>query len=207
MENGYNGDSIDTSSLLLARGFGGGYGGGFGMGGNGYGGVLTAEAMANGTATKEAIDGHASSHSAGLENLLDANQFQATNKNIVDGHARITDTAAANVNRVADNQFRSELRSSDQMAGLGKEITNQEFRSLDRQRDIERMITQNATDAAKCCCDAKLEACKNTSDIKALIISENSATRQLMTSTALDTANAKIIQLETINALSGHHRP
>jgi hypothetical protein len=199
----YN-QGIDTTSLLLARGFGGyggGYGNGLSGGSGGYGGgYLASESLANGTATKTAIDAHAIAQNAGIENLLDQNQFAATNKNIVDGHARISDTAAVNVNRVADNQFRSELRFSDQISGA-------EFRSLDRQRDIERMITGNAKDAAACCCEAKLLACKDHSELKALIISENSMTRAMITTTALDAANAKITQLETINALSHHGRP
>lgn len=168
------GRDIDTTSLLLARGVGGvgGYGGygGYGMGG----GYLNAEAHANGTATKEAIDNGKSLFVAGLDRV------SAQNK---------------------------ETRDNFRFDQLQNAITNQEFRSIDRQRDIEKVIADNAKDAALCCCDAKLEACKAHAEIMALVLSENAATRTLITGTALDAANAKIIQLETINALSGHHRP
>lgn len=108
----------------------------------------------------------------GFESLNDQNQFASTNKNIIDGCNRTTDS-----------------------------ITNMEFRSLDRQRDIEKLVVDGQKEAAACCCDAKLEACKNTAEIKALVIQENSKTRELIQSDALEQARAKITQLETINAL------
>ena len=53
---------------------------------------------------------------------------------------------------------------------------------------------------------AQLAAAKDHAELQALIIKENSATRELMRGDALAAANAKIIQLETINALAdkGH---
>jgi hypothetical protein len=180
----YN-QGIDTTSLLLARGFGG-YGGGYGnglSGGGGYsgGGYLTAEAHANGTATKEAIDCNSAQFLSGLDRVSDQNK---------------------------------ETRDNFRFDQLSQSINNQEFRSLDRQRDIERLMTDNAKDSAKCCCDAKLLASQNACDTQKLVSAEANATRELILAVEgrsnirlLDAANAKITQLETINALSGHHRP
>lgn len=178
MENNYSGaiGPSDAATLSLLSGGYGGIGVG-GRGGLGYGNeVLAADAHANGTATKTAIDCHSSQFLAGLDRVSDQAE-----------EGRRTDQ----INRVNDN------------------ITNSENRSSDRQRDIERLMIDGQKEAAKCCCDAKLEACKNTSELKSLIISENSKTRDLMQSTALDAANAKIVQLETINALrpTYHHCP
>lgn len=202
MENGYNNDSIDTSSLLLARGIGSGYGGGFGNFGGGYGaggGVLTAEALANGTATKEAIDCNSTRFSDGLNSLSNGFENAARTSQITSVNKNISD---------------QELRNSDRITGLSKDISDAEFRSLDRQRDIERMLTDNAKDAAKCCCDAKLQAMEIGCDTQKLVSAEANATRQLILEVEargvrdnLASANAKIIQLETINALTHNHRP
>jgi hypothetical protein len=200
---------IGVNDLLLARGVGGGYGGGFG-GGFGMNGMGMGTHGANGAygtgANAIRIDSHASAHAAGLENLLDQNQFATTNGNIVEGFNRAADSRASNVGRVADNQFRSELRQSDQAAAMLATL-NANARVADKCCcDVQKAIADAAKDAAKCCCDAKLEACKNTGDLMAAILSENGKTRELMQATALDAANAKVVQLETINALSrGHH--
>jgi hypothetical protein len=173
------GAGIDVASLLLARGVGGGYGGGYGgFGGHGgyggsYGGgnsFLAAEAHANGTAVKEAIDGNRDLFNVGIDRI------SAQNK---------------------------EGRDNFLFSQTLKAIADTELRSLDRQRDIERLIGSNATEFAKCCCETQK-----------LIVSESTQTRELILEVEgranirlLDAANAKITQLETINALSGngHH--
>lgn len=175
VENGGSVNPSDLATLSLIGGYGG-YGVGASRHG-GYGGgnsLLAAEAHANGTAVKEAINCNSERSNDGLTRISEQNKEQACND-----RANTTNT----------------------------NITNQEFRSLDRLRDIERLIVDGQKEAAKCCCDAKLEACKSTSEIKALIIQENSATRELIRGDALAAANAKIVQLETINALkdNGHH--
>ena len=166
MDSSINSNEIATLSLLQSRGFGGGgYGYGVGAGGGIGAGVLTAEALANGTATNAKID---------------ANADRASN-------------SIAGVRSAFDNQTRNV-----QFDQVNQNITNMEFRSLDRQRDIERQIVDNAKDAAKCCCETQK-----------LITSEAATTRTLILEVeargnvaALAQAQAKITQLETINALS-----
>lgn len=185
MENGAG--QIGVNDLLLARGVGGGYGygGGF-LGAGGYGGVgvtsqvLSADALANGTATKTSID-------------CNSRQFIA-------GLARVSDQA-------------EETRRLAAFENINKNITDSEFRSLDRQRDIEKLIVDGQKEAAQCCCDAKLLAAQNACDTQKLISGEATKTRELIlevearnVSKALDAANARITQLETINALDHRHR-
>lgn len=59
-------------------------------------------------------------------------------------------------------------------------ISQGELRNGDRLRDIEREMSANAREAAKCCCEAKLEAQKNACDTQKLIIAENTKTRELI---------------------------
>ena len=106
--------------------------------------------------------------------------------------------------RDQNNSFENATRDR-QVAGLMAQISGIEINALRSNADMLAAITDNAKDAALCCCDAKLEACKNTAEIKALVISENAATRELIRGDALAAANAKIIQLETVNALSNNH--
>lgn len=104
-----------------------------------------------------------------------------------------------------------EQACNDREARTTDRITNMEFRNGDRLRDIEREMGQNAKDAAQCCCDAKLEACKSTAEIKALIIAENSETRNQIRGDALSAANAELTALKTQIACGccgnggGHH--
>lgn len=97
----------------------------------------------------------------------------------------------------------AETRNLFKLDEILKGTADAEFRSLDRQRDIERLVVDNAKEAARCCCDAQLLAQKNACELKALVISENSATRELIRGDALIAANAKIAFLETVAALSG----
>lgn len=142
---------------------------------NGYG----SNSFANPSANAVRINAGNRATAAGIENLLDQNQFSATNKNIVDGDARICDKLSDNANRASDM------------------TTNSEFRMSDRLRDVEREMAANARAAAECCCDAKLEACKNTAELKALVISENSKTREQIRGDALNAANAELTALKT----------
>lgn len=203
MENNYGGGFTTSDAVLTAAmsgGLGGNRYGGGQWGGGGYGfmqpgnSCLAAEAHANGTATKEAINGVSDTVRLGF----DSNQEQIRESRTIDQFTRL-----------GDNQFRTEIRSSDQHAALTKSLSDAEFRSIDRQRDIERLVLEGQKEAAKCCCEAKLQACKDHAELKALTIAENSATRELIRGDALVAANARITQLETINALQenggGHH--
>lgn len=93
-----------------------------------------------------------------------------------------------------------------------KNVSDAEFRSLDRQRDIERTMADNAKDAALCCCKlesemakgfgaAALKACEDKNDLSKQMAEGFSNIKDR----ELNAANAKITQLETINALSDHH--
>jgi hypothetical protein len=207
MENstGIDSSEIATLALLQSRGFGGGFGGG-GVGSGGYGGyhagnqVLAASAHADGTAI-----------GARLENLADSTRiaFDSNQEQIRESRTQ------EQFSRLSDNQFRAEIRASDQhasgqtaLATVEQRLSDQhaaaiasatavEFRSIDRQRDIERILVDNAKEAAKCCCDTQK-----------LILAEGNETRALAlaiegrgTVAALHEAQSRINQLETINAL------
>ena len=82
---------------------------------------------------------------AGIENLLDQNQFSALDCNVTNSCNRVTDTQV-----------------------------NGEFRMADRLRDIEREMNANAREAAKRCCDAKVQSCQDKSEILAAIAGSES---------------------------------
>jgi hypothetical protein len=199
--------SLNATEIAVGSLLAGGAGGRGGYGGGAWGGGGSGEGVyASPTANAVRIDAHAAANASGIENLLDQNQFAATNKNIVDGHNRLSDTNAVNVNRVSDNQFRSELRNSDQHNEIIREMNANARIAAECCCDTKVAIAEAAKEAALCCCDAKLEASKSHAEIMATVLAENAKTRELMTGQALDTANAKIIQLETIAALQrGHH--
>lgn len=125
--NGVNNDDAGTLALL---------GGGYGIGGS-------RGQFADFSSNAVRIESGQRANAAGLENLLDQNQFAAANKNVVDGHNRIIDTLTNH------DQRQSDL------------TTNSEFRQSDRLRDIEREMNANAREAAKCCCEAQLLAVQN----------------------------------------------
>ena len=194
-----------TLALLYGGGGYGGYGGrgggiGVGYGGGGYGGggilypgnsVLAAEAHANGTAVKEAIDCNANTAQAGISGMVQSfengnrqQQFFELSREHTDLERRLADSNTANI--AQQNDIRAEMAKCC--------------------CETQRSIAEAAKEAAKCCCDAQLQQCKDTADLKALIIAENAETRNQMRGDALAAANAKIIQLETINALDKGHR-
>jgi hypothetical protein len=204
MENGsINPSEVATLSLL---GGGGGYG--YGGGNRGYNignQVLAAEAHANGTA----VDAKVENIQDGQRLAFDSLQEQIRESRTLDQFTRLS-----------DNQFRAEIRGSDQHAdivkgladsefrtaagqtALAKDITDQEFRSLDRQRDITAMLVDNAKEAAKCCCETQKLIAAEAGETRALVLAVEGRTNVA----SLAAANAKITQLETINALHGHGR-
>jgi hypothetical protein len=187
MENGYGGGTISTDSLLLARGvggYGGGFGGGYG-GGYGGGGFLTAEAMANGTATKEAIDCNANQFTAGLQRVSDQAE---ESRRMVQG--------AALEKSITDAEFRSLDRQRD----IEKAISDNAAIAAKCCCDVQKAIADAAKDAALCCCDAKLEACKNTSDIMAAIATSNATALAIESrgiERTLNATQAELISLRT----------
>lgn len=208
MESGSIGAS-DAATLALL--YGGGYGGGgygrgggigVGYGGGGYGGhgggvgypgnsVLAAGVHADGTPIKTAIDCNAKIASQAIDGMSD--RFEDLTRNNSFG-------------RVIDGQTNLERRINDQNAA--QIATVNDFRRDNDKNfcETQRSIAQSAKEAAACCCAAQLQACKDHAELKSLIIKENSETRELIRGDALAAANAKIIQLETINALDKHGR-
>ena len=195
-------NNFGTADILTGRGLGLG---GFGYGGYGQGYGRGADGAYSVGANAVRLEASGKAHAAGLENLLDQNQFSATNKNIVDGFSRASDARSSNVNRVADNQFRAELRSSDQVAASLAVTNDMRAEMAKCCCDTQKAIADAAKDAALCCCDAKLEAAKSHAAITATVLADGAKTRELIRGDALMAANAKITQLETINALSSHH--
>lgn len=172
MENGAIGAS-DAATLALLYGGNGGYGrgGGIGVGAGGhYGGgslytgnnVLAAEAHANGTATKEAIDGNADLIRA------QANNFE-------------NQTRAAQVAGI-------QMQTSDQTTRICDRLNTMEINSLRDQAD-------SAAALAKCCCDSQLA----TKDTQALVLAENSATRELIQANALKEVERELDKSDRAN--------
>ena len=118
---------------------------------------------------------------AGIENLMDANQFEATNTNINTGHNRICDAINTTATRQADM------------------TTNAEFRMQDRLRDIEREMSANARETARCCCDLKVQAANDKAEILAAI--SGSETRSITRD--LDRAERELTALKTQLAFAG----
>ena len=163
MENGSVADAVIANrGLNFATPYGGG----------GYG-----REFANDGSNAVRIESHAAANAAGIENLLDQNQFAITNGNITEGHNRITDNINLN-----------STRSSDM-------LTSAEFRTGDRLRDLEREMVQNAKDAAKCCCEAKLLAVQNQSALlagQAQILANQACDVRVADAVASATQNAKL---------------
>lgn len=91
-------------------------------------------------------------------------------------------------------------------------ITSGEFRTSDRLRDIEREMNTNAREAAKCCCEVKVQACEDKSQILAAIADAKAtslATEGRAVERALNAASAELTALKTQVACGcgcgGHH--
>ncbi len=188
MENGFS-----TSDAILTQAMSGGFGnnrGGNGQwgGGGGYGignQVLAADAHANGTAVNAKVDNISDTVKLGF----DSNQEQIRESRTFDQFTRLS-----------DNQFRTELRASDQHSNVIKQLTDVEFRTLDRNRDIERLVVAGQKEAAACCCETQKLILAEGNETRALVLAVEGRTNVA----SLAAAQAKINQLETINALSGH---
>lgn len=168
MEIGNSGVSNnDAATLALLSGGFGGLNNGRNFGGQ----------FADASTNAVRIEASSQAAAAGLENLLDQNQFAAGNKNVTDGH-----------NRIIDNLREHGQRQSDS-------TTNAEFRTSDRLRDIEREMAANAREAAKCCCEAQLLAVQNqgkTDAGLASILANQAADTRVQDAVANAIQNAKL---------------
>ena len=170
MENGSG--MVDTNSLLLARGVGGGYGmGGFG---GSYGGGMGSFASPSANAVR------INKTDQNVENQADCTRMAMGL-----GMDRISDQAeegrrSAQFTSLKDSQFQAELRNSDRLRDIEREI-NTNARAADKCCcDVQAAIANAACAAAKCCCDAQLEAQKNACDTQRLVSAEGASTRMLI---------------------------
>lgn len=104
-------------------------------------------------------------------------------------------TLGAGLDRISAQA--EEARREGQFLATVNATTNAEFRTMDRLRDIEKQLVDNAKDAAKCCCDLKIQACEDKAQILAAIAAQGTET----VTRELNQANARITQLETISSI------
>lgn len=124
------------------------------------------------------------------------------NEGVIRDSARCTDAQmGATLDRISAQNF--EGRNNNQFTSMRDAMTNSEFRNGDRLRDMTALITQNAKDAAICCCDAKVKACENTAQIMAAVAESKSQTLAAIATQGneivtreLNAANARVTQLE-----------
>jgi hypothetical protein len=172
----------DIDDLLAFRGLGGagvlgfGYGGGYGQGGGG--------SLYHGN-NSLAAEAHADGTARG-ENIK-------ANRALV----------SQGLDRISDN-FEATFRGM-QFSELSREHVDLERRLNDSNRDTTAIINALRAEMAKCCCESKLLATENKSEILAAISVEAKDTLNR----ELAAANAELIHLRTVNALGdkdGHGR-
>lgn len=171
MEGYTGGSNISTDSLLLARGVGG-----VGFGYGGYGGM--GGDFANQSANAIRLDRNAQQ----TENQADCTREIIGRGQDASLHAFDNATSAASFTRVCDR------------------ITDGEFRTSDRLRDIEREMNANAREAAKCCCEVKVQACEDKSQILSAIADAKAtslATEGRAVERALNATSAELVALRT----------
>jgi len=179
-DSSLNATEIAVGSLLAGGRGGVGYGGAWGGGGEYCNTFANPSANAvridrNGQMIEDHADATRMVMESNFRGLSDGFIAQAAADNV----NRICTAIQASDNRAADQRFQSELRTNDRLLALQAEIN------------------ANAREAAKCCCDLKLQMCEDKSELKADILAVESRAVER----ALNAANAKITQLETINAL------
>lgn len=147
---------------------------------------------------------------AGYSNLTSLQHGQECNRqlqeNADDNH---TDALRAGLGNITAN-FENATRSRE-FTAVNKNITDSEFRSLDRQRDIDKTlaamaaanalcccdtqkaIADAAKEAAKCCAEAQLAACKSHAEL----MSEIKASESRNIERSLNAANAELTALKT----------
>lgn len=149
-----------------------------------------------------------------FENLTRDNQFASITKTVSDCNS------AVNKN-ITDSEF----RNTDRFRDIEREM-NANARVADKCCcDTQKAIAEAAKEAAKCCCETNLKmsegfaatALKAAENQAALLLKmcedKNELSKQMAEGFAgikdreLNAANAKITQLETINALQNNHHP
>lgn len=175
-------DSLNATEIAVGSLLSGNRGGAWG------GGVYdTGNAFANPSSNAVRIDRNAdvsSSETIGTRTIIDngitamRDQFDTATRS--GEFARVCEKIGEMDNRASDQRFQSELRTNDRLLALQAEMN------------------QNARAAADCCCNLKLQMCEDKSQVLAAI----AAVEGRGIERALNAANAKITQLETINALS-----
>ena len=163
MDSSLNATEIAVGSLLAG---GRGYGG-YGAWGGGYGGVAPFAGPA--------------SNAVRLDRNAQAIEDQADCTRSVLG-IQMDSTREAFTTAQNNNQF---TRVCDRLSDL-------EFRTSDRLRDIEREMNANARAAADCCCRLERQACEDKAEILAAI--QSVETRRVRDD--LDQARSRINQLE-----------
>lgn len=160
-------------------GRGGGYWGGEGYGPGGYGPFSSPSSTAvrlerNAKATEDEADCTRQLFGQAFSSIRDAFENQTRSGQFNDLCQRISQNDV----RVTDNQFRAELRNSDRIAAL------------------QQMVNDFRAEAAKCCCDNRLELCQVESRLSAkmealskesVLRDLNRAERQLQTQTIIST--------------------
>ena len=149
----------DAATLALLSG--GGYGG-IGIGNRGYGaGIAPSNVL--------------------RENVLaDGTALKAAS----DCHM---DQLSAALDRISAQN--SETRNILKLDEITKGQSDSEFRILDRQRDAEKQLYDNAAAAASCCCETQK-----------LIVAENAKTRDLINSNTIADLNRQLSDCKSSNA-------
>lgn len=91
-------------------------------------------------------------------------------------------------------------KTADGFTCVCNRISDSEFRTSDRLRDIEREMNANAREAAKCCCEVKLQSCEDKSQIMAAIADAKAtslATEGRAVERALNATSAELVALRT----------
>lgn len=199
------GNDIDTNSLLLARGVGG-YGAGFGYGGYGagVGGFANPSANAirldrNDQRNEDQADCTRMAMGLGLDRISD----QAEEGRRSAQFTTLVDATNHNTNRLTDRMSEAALTGAINDGNTRVENV--------------RSLADIRAEMAACCCDTKLEILKQSKEAalcccetQKLIITENTATRELINARALDdahraldTAVARNTSADTVSALVG----
>jgi len=176
------GAEFSASDALLTQAMSGGIGGGIGggRGGWGPGGV---EGWAGNAPIRADILANRDIGNTGIENLQ--REFSSSNTRglVSSGHEKICDNINNSTNRLSDNQFRAELRASDQHAATTAQLVAM------------------AAAQALCCCEAKLQAAENQAATMAkmeALAKENVAYQR-------DTAERELTAIKYSH--HGHHIP
>jgi len=219
--NDFGVSDILTGRVLGLGGFGYGYGNNIGMNCSaGYGSPYANLASIQHSVGHAENTAHNDStcnrevYSQGLENALGRldqlqadNKFENTNTNMSNGFNRLCD-------KTEFNNTNSIIRQAEMNLNLFREMAAIRAEGKDCCCETQKAIADAAKEAAKCCCEAQLRAAENQAALLLKMCEDKNETLVAISAgfTAikdreLNAANARITQLETINALShhGHH--